>query len=550
MTHHPFSPTGRRAALERLAAEEFDLLVIGGGISGCGLARDAKLRGLNVALVEKGDFASGTSSRSSKLVHGGIRYLAYGEVNLVRESARERKALRQIAPHLIHPLPFVFPLYGGNLATYRAGFWMFDKLAGATPEEEHRVLTLEELSAKVPALREGATAALEYGEYITDDGRFTLENAMSAAEQGAAVANYAPLVAFVTEHGRITGGVVKDGLTGQEYRVRARVVVNATGPWAEETLKRGSSPPPRQILPSKGIHLLFRASRLPLENAVALKSPGGREGFAIRRWDYVYIGTTDEPHHGPLDGPVADREAAEELLKLAQDCFPSLGLTEADIVSTWAGLRPLIAEPGKAPRDTSRHDEVWRSPEGLLTLAGGKLTTYRAMAGRLMEHVAQELGRDLGDNRRTLEVPLPGADLGGRRFEEFRAAMQDRLTARGVSERAANRITWIYGGRVQELLRFGEEDSAWLKPLAEGVDALRGEVRLAVEQEMALTLPDFMDRRAALLLFAENHGLGAVEEAASLMATMLGWSEEQRAAQVSAYRQIAVEHGVPARVVR
>lgn len=547
MTLHPFSPAGRRSALQRMAAEEFDLLVVGGGITGCGLARDAALRGLSVALVERGDFASGTSSRSSKLVHGGIRYLAHAEFRLVRESARERQALRQIAPHLVHPLPFLFPLYGESLAKYRAGFWLFDKLAGASREEEHRLLSPAEVRARVPALRDGVTAGLAYGEYMTDDARLTLENALSAAEHGAAVANYAPLVAFTVTQGRVAGGTVRDLLTGEEYLVRARVVVNATGPWAEQTLRRCGSTAPRQILPSKGIHLLFRASRLPLHGAVALKSPDGREGFAIRRWGYVYIGTTDVAHQGALDGPMADREAVEGLLKLARDCFPGLGLTEEDIIATWAGLRPLIVEAGKAPRDTSRHDEVWRGPAGLLTLAGGKLTTYRPMANRLMEHVAEALGQDLGDNRRTLEVALPGGALGEQPFADFCVATRAALADRGVSEEAAERITWLYGKRAEELLRFASEDERWLAPLGEGVPALRGEVRLAVEQEMATTLIDFMDRRTALLLFSEEHGLAGSEEAASLMASLLGWSEEQRAAHLAAYRQVAAAHGVPVR---
>lgn len=543
---HPFSPEGRRAALHAMAREEYDLLIVGGGITGSGLARDAALRGLTTALVEKADFGYGTSSRSSKLVHGGIRYLAHGEVGLVRESARERTVLRSIAPHLVHPLPFLFPLYKGeSVAKFRAGFWLFDKLAAAAPQEEHRFLDAAALRARLPTLHQPAAGAVEYGEYITDDARFTLENALSAAQHGARVANHAPLVSFLVQGGRLAGGRVQDAFSGRTFDVRARVVVNATGPWAEETVRLGATPPLKRLLPSKGVHLLFRAERLPLEGAIALRSPSGREGFAIRRWNFVYVGTSDVAHHGRLDGPTADRAAVLDVLGMARDCFPGLDLQEQDIVATWAGLRPLIAEAGRSPRDTSRHDEVWRSPEGLLTIAGGKLTTYRPMACRVMAHVARELGRDLGSGRLTAQVPLPGGELGGQSFAAFRQAMTAELLARGVSAQAAERVTWLYGNRVRDLLAMGDQDSRWLQPLAEGVAALRGEVRLAVEQEMAGTLADFMDRRSSLLIFSEDHGLGAAEPASCLMAERLGWSEEHRRAQVEEYRELASRHSVP-----
>ena len=546
MSSIPFGSVERLAALDAMAAQPLDLLVVGGGITGCGLARDAALRGLAVGLVEKADFGYGTSGRSSKLVHGGVRYLAYGDVALVRESANERRVLGAIAPHLVHPLPFVFPLYkGDSKAKFRVGFTMFDRLASSAPHQRHQVLKADGVRERAPALREPLTGGFRFMEYITDDARLTLENAISAAQHGALVANRAAVTSFLVEDGRLVGARVLDAVDGRTRDVRAAVVVNATGPWAEDTIGLGDSPAPKHVLPSKGIHVLFRADRLPLVGAVALKSPSGREGFAIRRWGYVYVGTSDVAHEGGLDQPVADREALEDVLKMTQDCFPSLDLTEADIVSTWAGLRPLIAEEGKAPRDTSRHDEVWRSPEGLLTIVGGKLTTYRRMGQRVMEHVGRELGRDLGDGERTAVEPLPGADLGGRDFDTFREATSAALVARGVTPEAAERITWLYGVGAEELLTMGDVDSAWLEPLAPGSAAVRGEVKLAVEQGMALSLADILDRRTGLLLFSDDHGLAAAPAAAAIAGELLGWTDAEVAAELEAYRLLAAEHGVP-----
>lgn len=536
MTAHPFSPAGRRAALERMAASEVDLLIIGGGITGCGIAREAALRGLSVALVERDDFGCGTSGRSSKLIHGGLRYLAYGDFAMVREAARERRILREIAPHLVHPLPFLMPVWQG-WAKYRLALWLFDLLAKAAPSERHRLLTPGEVEARLPGLRKGLKGGLLYGEYVTDDARLTLENALSAAEHGALVANHAPVITITMDHkSRVTGAVVRDELSGETYSVRARVTVNATGPWAALTLTASGITAPKALLPSKGIHLVFSAERLPVDGALALNAPSGRAGFAIRRWDHVYVGTTDDAYTGPLDLVTAGDDAVNSLLALVQECFPALELTRRDIAGTWAGLRPLIAEPGKSPRDTSRHDEVWAGPDGLLTVAGGKLTTYRPMARRVMKSVERALGLPPGQTGKSAGEPLPGA-------RAPRPTQRD-LEAGGLPPKAAERIAWLYGAHAHRLLEMGREDPAWLQPIAAGIPGIRGEVRLAVEQEMALTLPDVMDRRGALLLFSANQGLAAAEAVAGLMGQLLGWPEERRDRQLADYRAVAGSHRV------
>jgi glycerol-3-phosphate dehydrogenase len=528
-----------------MATRPLDVLVVGGGITGAGIARDAALRGWSVALVEKEDFAFGTSSRSSKIVHGGVRYLEYGHFLLVRESARERRVVQSIAPHLVHRLDFLYPVFApDSLMKIRAGLAVFDWLASAEGAEKHRTIDPEEVRAQVPGLRDPLRGAVLYPEYITDDARFTLENALSAAENGALVANRARAeVLYRDSAGRVKGARVRDTVDGSAYEVLARVVVNAGGPWAGEILHESGLSPSKQLRPSRGIHILLSAERLPMRGATFLKASNGRRGLAMRRLDYVYIGTSDEEHTGPLDSPTATRAEVLDVLAMAQDSFPAAGLALDDVLATWAGIRPLIAEPGKSTRDTSREDEVWNGPPGLVTIAGGKLTTYRRMAGRVIDELRREIGPPPLDLDRTEEVALPGAPSGD--VTAFIADRARKLRDAGVSESTVARLCWLYGIQLDALLALGETDPSWLRPLGPGVPALRGEVKLAVETEMASTLADFMDRRGALLLFSPSFGLAGAPEAAAIMGSLLGWDESRRRGELVAYQQLARAHGVP-----
>lgn len=546
---HPFSPAGRARALERLGSETFDLLVIGGGITGAGVARSAALRGWSVALVEKADFASGTSSRSSKIVHGGLRYLEYGHFLLVRESARERAVLKRIAPHLVHPLPFLYPVFEGeSLIKVRAGLTVFDFLADVNDDEKHEKLTPDEVRKRLPGLRDPLKGGVGYLEYITDDARLTMENALSAALHGAAVANWTRLVELGLKDGRVTGATVEDGLTGTRTDVGAHVVVNATGSWAESVLESSGLPVRHPLIPSKGIHILLSAERLPITGATFLTASSGKRGLAMRRGNYVYVGTTDDEYSGSLDTPRATRSDVGEVLGMVQDCFPDQGLEYEDVLATWAGIRPLVEERGKATRDTSREDEAWEEPDGLITVVGGKLTTYRRMAIRVLEIAQESLGRPSSDaDELDATVPLPGWTRGADDPEAVEEETAAAFRARGVSAGTAARIAWLYGSQTDVLLEFGDEDPGWLEPLGPGVPALRGEVRLAVDQEMAMTLADFMDRRAALLLFSDDHGLAGAEAAADIMAQRLGWNSDRRSEELEQYGLLAIEHGLPAK---
>jgi glycerol-3-phosphate dehydrogenase len=507
-----------------MATQPLDVLVIGGGITGVGVARDASLRGWKVALVDKEDFGFGTSSRSSKIIHGGVRYLEYGHFLLVRESARERRVVQSIAPHLVHRLDFLYPVFEpDSLMKIRAGLAVFDWLASAEGGDKHETLEPDAVREHVPGLRDPLRGAVLYPEYITNHAR---------AES-----------LFRDSAGRVRGARIRDRLDGTVYEVQARAVVNAGGPWAQEILHDSGLSAPKPLRPSKGIHILLPAARLPIRGATFLKATDGRRGLAMRRLDYVYVGTTDDEYVGPLDTPRATRAEVLDVLAMAQDSFPAAGLTIEDVLATWAGVRPLIAEEGKSTRDTSREDEVWSGPPGLVTVAGGKLTTYRRMAGRVVEALEKALGPPPHPRDRTADIPLSGAPPGD--AEAFHGERALRLRREGVPQAAIARLCWLYGVQLDDLLHLGASDPEWLRPLGEGVPALRGEVKLAVEREMAHTLVDFMDRRSALLLFSPNFGLAGAVEASTIMASLLAWSPERRARELASYRQLASEHGVP-----
>ena len=541
-----FNLAGRRDALTRLGRERLDLLIIGGGITGCGIARDAALRGWTVGLVEKEDFGFGTSSRSSKIVHGGVRYLEYGQFLLVKEAARERAVLRSIAPHLVHRLPFVFPVFGGeSLLKIRAGLTVFDSLAASQGPEKHENLSPEEVRKQIPGLRDPLKGAVRYPEYITDDARLTLENAQSAAEHGALVVNHARVQHLRMKDGRVTGCSVVDVMEDRTVEVSTRLIVNAAGVWSAGVLAEAGLDAEFSLIPSKGIHILLSAERLPIEGATFLRATNGKRGLAMRRLNYVYVGTTDDEYSGSLDRPRATRSDVDEVLDMVSDCFPEQNLGYDDVLATWAGVRPLIREGNKSSRDTSREDAVWVSPPGLITVAGGKLTTYRQMARRVLELADPDLGPAPGPPDRTATVPLPGAVVGPAGLEAYHAERSRDLIEAGVEPAVVERLCWLYGKQLDDLLALAAEDPSWLEPLHPEVPALRGEVRLAVEREMALTLIDFMDRRAALLLFSPNFGLAGAEAAADIMAEALDWDADRRTRELAEYREFAAEHKLP-----
>ncbi len=530
----------RRKALETLSRDEFDVLVIGGGITGAGIAREAALRGLRVALVERRDFAVGTSSRSSKLIHGGLRYLQQGDVGLVIEAANERRVLRRLAPHLARPLRMVVPVQGrSGWAKIRAGLWTFDKMARVTREERNQMLDREEALALEPLLdAEKVYGAGVYYECLTDDARLVLENVKSAAAYGAVVANYATVTSFLSEDGRITAGVVHDTLADTAFPVRAKVVVNAGGPWVDAVrLLQGNAEKPRLHL-TKGIHLILPRERLPVRNTIVMTASDRRSVFVVPRGDVVYLGTTDTNYVGPYDDPAVTVEDAHYLLEAANRTFAVDELGLADVVGAWAGLRPLLHEEGKAPSEISRKDEIMVSDKGLISIAGGKLTTYRKMSERILTMILTQLAESETSPPEQSVAASDEARLCGGDIEEPMEAYLDRLRRKwaGVDADVVERLVATYGTNGERMVEGIAAEPILGERCAPGSAVTRAEVEYAVREEMALTLQDFLDRRARLFLWDPGNGLDEAEAAARFMAAKLGWNAARITSEVAEYR--------------
>src|SRR6266571_2270029 len=512
-TETPFSHRSRVEALESMAAEPVDVLVIGGGVTGAGIARDAALRGFRTALVDKGDFGSGTSSHSSRLVHGGIRYLEQFDFRLVLEASRERRVLLNIAPHLVRPLPFVFPVYrGGRIPGWklRAGMWLYDLLAAFHNVRLHRWLGRKAVRRLAPGLREkDLRGAAFYYDAQTDDARLVIATMRGAARAGALVANYAAATSLLKPDGRVRGAVVRDVLSGHPYTVRALVVVNACGPWVDQ-LRRLDDPRAEPLLRlTKGAHVAVPRQRIAHTRAVTLTSPiDGRVMFVLPWEDLSYIGTTDTDEDASPDEVRATARDVIYLLRSANAFFPQARLSPHDVVATWAGLRPLL-RPARdvAPSEASREHRVIESPSGLLTIAGGKLTTYRVMARDIVDRVATRLrgldGRPRAARPRTDRIPLPGGEAA-----DLEVLVKAAL-ARGVAETTARHLVGRYGSEAAAVLNLVERDRGLGRSIVAGRPEIWAEVAHAVEREMAVRLSDVLVRRLHLFYSARDQAVPA-----------------------------------------
>lgn len=535
MDRLPFSVFERLSHLEKMSDQTLDLLVIGGGITGAGIALDAASRGLSVGLVEKQDFGAGTSSRSTKLIHGGLRYLKQGEIKLVQEVGRERAILYRNAPHIVIPEQMLLPLVEGG--TYGKlgtsfGLWLYDVLAGVKREERRIMLSEAETSEAEPLLR---TDILKGGglyiEYRTDDARLTIEVMKTAVQYGAMCVNYTEAAKLLYREGRIVGFEANDLLTQKTFNLTAKKVVNAAGPWADELREKDHSLRGKRLHLTKGVHLVVPYDKFPLQQSVYFDVPDGRMIFAIPRGKCTYFGTTDTNYHGDLEHPRVTREDAAYLIDAVNHMFPSLNLSQDDICSSWAGLRPLIHEDGKSPSELSRKDEIFLSPSGLITIAGGKLTGYRKMAERVVNMVVEQLEQEEQisvNNCCTDRIVLSGGDFVS---PESVSSYIEQLAARYSQQFSRQMIVDLvrkFGTNSEKILELSHSYRDTDTAVDPATSLLFAELHYGIHEEMTAGLTDFLIRRTGMLLFDRHRIEEVLPMLADELANKLDWDSEHK----------------------
>lgn len=518
----------RAANLQRLRREVFDLAVIGGGITGAGIALDAASRGLAVALVEKRDFASGTSSRSSKLIHGGLRYLEQFRFGLVRESLRERSVLARIAPHLSKPLEFLVPVYSSNerspLGTNRlklaAGLWLYDLLAGRRNIARHRWLSHGDALELAPSLEPvGLRGAFLYYDCLTDDARLVIEVVKAAAAYGAVVADYVSARGLSKSDGGARNLQIADTLDGSSFELRAKLVVNAAGVWSDEVSRMSDAEAPNRLQPSKGIHVVMPSEKFGNQTAVLIPSVGEQRFLFVIPWQgRTVIGTTDTEYTGSLDEPVAETSEVNRIVESAARAFPAAKPSTEDVISTFAGLRPLIAAQKQPTKELSRKEQIFEDPSGLITITGGKLTTWRRMAERLVDLAVSRLesidgaGRPHARRSVTDRIQLAAGKHRSGPEEASLAAAQF-----GVDVAIVEHLMETYGGNYGVILELTRQSEELKAALIEGLPQIEAEVVYAARYEMTATVEDFLSRRTRIALLARDHGASCAGRVASLL---------------------------------
>ncbi len=542
-----FSWQTRQQSMAKMQAETFDVLIIGGGITGAGLALDASARGLKTALIEKRDFAAGTSSRSTKLIHGGLRYLEHYDFALVREGLRERAALLKLAPHLDEPFPFVIPIYAERRRNYdhpllvRAGLVLYDLLAGKYNIQRHRRISQAETLQLAPQLDpRGLKGALVYYDGRTNDARLVIEIIKTAHTRGAAMANYVKFVSFRKDaDGKVSGAQVYDELAGASFDVQARVVINATGVWMNDvrSLSMDLSDDDKQLRPSKGIHLTVSAERLNVTTAWLIPAIGEKRFYFVVPWEgRVNIGTTDADYSGDKDAPGALASEVTNILQAINAYFPSAQLEPSDVISAWAGLRPLISS-GNAKQSTtavSRKEEIFTDRDGLISLAGGKLTTYRLMAERGIDLAVEQLRDRFGVQAKPVSTKTILLSGGGINRVDAEAQAQKIAHAENLPLETARHLLHSYGTNSERLLELTHEDEALQQPLLADLPNIAAEVIYAVREELALTIADVLTRRTRIAMLGA--AMDCVAQVADLMARELGWTEARKAQQIADFK--------------
>jgi glycerol-3-phosphate dehydrogenase len=526
---HSFSIIHRAPLLIKLKSANYDLLIIGGGITGAGIALDAASRGLKTALVEKNDFAFGTSSRSTKLIHGGLRYLKQLEFGLVKEVGSERAVVHKLAPHLVVPEKMLLPLYEKKGLGYwltSIGLKIYDFLAGVKPEDQRKMLTRLQTLKHEPLLRkDDVKGGAIYAEYRTDDARLTIEIIKTAVRHHADCINYVQVNEFLYDADQITGVQVTDQLSAEQFTIDAKVVVSAAGPWVDELREINQSKTGKRLHLTKGVHIVVAHQKFPVHQAIYFDVEDGRMIFAIPRGRVTYIGTTDTNYEGDKDKVFANREDAEYLIRGVNATFSGANLSIDDIESSWAGLRPLIHEEGKSASELSRKDEIFESPTGLISIAGGKLTGYRKMAERVVNLVIKKhFGERQLKSCYTQNLPLAESPFTShKQVKAYIKTIAEILKHHSFPAHTARYLVETYGRQTDIILNHfntlaeADRDAALIK----------AEAWFSLHHEMTASLQDFFVRRTGLLYFEIDKVNRYRKVIASYFESMLGWHEHQ-----------------------
>ncbi|MCH4477320.1 glycerol-3-phosphate dehydrogenase/oxidase [Staphylococcus haemolyticus] len=529
------STLNREVIKKNLQNEEYDVVIIGGGITGAGIALDASQRGMKVALVEMQDFAQGTSSRSTKLVHGGLRYLKQAQIKVVAETGKERAIVYENGPHVTTPEWMLLPMHkGGTFGkfTTNLGLTAYDRLAGVKKYERKKMFSKKQTLNKEPLVKkDGLKGGGYYVEYRTDDARLTIEVMKRAEENGAEILNHTKSTDFIYDSkSKVRGIEVQDQLTGEMYEINAKKVINAAGPWVDEVRKKDYTRNNKQLRLTKGVHVVIDQSKFPLRQAVYFDTEkDGRMIFAIPREGKAYVGTTDTFYDNDKTKPLTTQEDRDYLIDAINYMFPDVNVKDEDIESTWAGVRPLILEDGKDPSEISRKDEIWEGKSGLLTIAGGKLTGYRHMALEIVDLLAKRLKQEYKltfAECKTKHTPISGGDVGGSaNFESFVERKVEEGKAIGLQAEVAKRLASKYGSNVDKLFNIAQiaQDKDLNLPLE-----LYVELVYSVQNEMVFKPTDFLIRRSGKLYFNINEVKQYKDAVVEELAKLLNYTQSQQ----------------------
>jgi len=530
-----YNSTKRKEIIEKLSSQHFDILIIGGGITGAGIALDAVIRGFTVALVEMQDFAAGTSSRSTKLVHGGLRYLKNFELDIVRETGLERAVAYRNAPHLVRPEKMLLPLtkdgsYGKWSTSF--GLWLYDILAGVKGLDKRKMLNRKQTLEKEPLLRdEEITGSGYYAEYRTDDARLTIEVLKTATEKGATALNYLKVDELTYESDQVSGANIIDVMTNEKLSIQADYIVNATGPWVDLIRAQDISLNEKRIHLTKGVHLVVDHEKLPIGQSIYFDVSDGRMIFAIPREGKTYIGTTDTNYNGDKTNPKVTKQDVDYLLKAVNNMFPSITLQMKDVESSWAGLRPLIHEEGKDPSEISRGDEVFESDSGLITIAGGKLTGYRLMAKKVLRLICDRKG--ITRKCKTRRTRLVGGFQKPKELPIYLKEVEGKLKEAHFDISKAFYLVHRYGKQTDQILQIYKENDF--------THLVQAEAYFTIQHEGVVCLEDFFVRRTSKLLFDIGHVMEEAEQLMPVFEELLGWDKDRAEEETTKMKRLLNE---------